>query len=392
MGGLLPLRVSLHEGRHVPRLFGGQVEGDAFPQLVQAGQHLDVACRGPLPQGLLLTGPDPGIVVGEDGERGEGRVAVERVEEAQRLAVGHVQLQDDAVEGIGCQGRGGLPRARGVDHVAASALPRHLVAGGDVPVGALGDEGEQAVGPFLDHEQAAGPPLRREFGGTRTARTALIGRLGRVAARGRRGACGKGGVGVRGVLVVRAADRQVEGEGAALAGRALRGDGPAEELGDLSADGEPEAGAAVLAAGGAVGLLEGSEDGLQLLLGDADARVPYPEGQQRPAPGKPGGDLGGLRRFDAELDAAALGELDRVGQQVAQDLAQPRVVGEQVVGGARGGGDGEVEALLRGHRPEGRVDVLEQLGQVHPLGMDVHLAASTLDRSRMSLISWSRSK
>ncbi|GAA3067988.1 hypothetical protein GCM10020254_09650 [Streptomyces goshikiensis] len=145
-----------------------------------------------------------------------------------------------------------------------------------------------------------------------------------------------GHTGEGGLLVVGPADGQVEGEGAALARCALRGDGPAEELGDLTADGEPEAGAAVLAAGGAVGLLEGAEDGFQLLLGDADSRVPYPEGDDGSAAAQTCGDLGARRRFDAELDAAALGELDGVGEQVAQDLAQPRVVGEQV--GRRVGG------------------------------------------------------
>ena len=73
-----------------------------------------------------------------------------------------------------------------------------------------------------------------------------------------------------------------------------------------------------------------------------------------------------------------LGELDRVGQQVAQHLPQPRVVGEQVGRDARGGGDREVQALLRGHRPEGGLDVVEQLAQRDPLGVDVHLAGLDL--------------
>ena len=47
----------------------------------------------------------------------------------------------------------------------------------------------------------------------------------------------------------------------------------AEQPGDLAADGEAEARAAVLAARAAVGLLEGLEDDLLLVAGDADARV-----------------------------------------------------------------------------------------------------------------------
>ena len=47
----------------------------------------------------------------------------------------------------------------------------------------------------------------------------------------------------------------------------------AEKPRDLAADREAEAGAAVLAARGAVGLLEGLEDDALLVLGDADAGV-----------------------------------------------------------------------------------------------------------------------
>ena len=47
----------------------------------------------------------------------------------------------------------------------------------------------------------------------------------------------------------------------------------AEQAGDLAADREAEAGAAVLAAGRAVGLLERLEDQPLLVLRDADAGV-----------------------------------------------------------------------------------------------------------------------
>ena len=47
----------------------------------------------------------------------------------------------------------------------------------------------------------------------------------------------------------------------------------AEQAGDLAADRQAEAGAAIFAAGGAVGLLERLEDQLLLVLGDADAGV-----------------------------------------------------------------------------------------------------------------------
>src|SRR5947209_13719831 len=99
-------------------------------------------------------------------------------------------------------------------------------------------------------------------------------------------------------------DRKVERERAALAYRAVRGDRAAEQLRDLPADRQAEAGAAVLSAGGPVRLLERAEDGLQLLLRDADPGVAHPERQRRPV--APGGRRQLLRRgrFDAQLDAA----------------------------------------------------------------------------------------
>ena len=79
-------------------------------------------------------------------------------------------------------------------------------------------------------------------------------------------------------------ERQVEREGAALAGRAAQLDLAAEQVGELAADGEAQAGAAVLAAGAGVRLLERLEDDLLLLGRDADAGVGDLEGDDRAAP------------------------------------------------------------------------------------------------------------
>ena len=55
--------------------------------------------------------------------------------------------------------------------------------------------------------------------------------------------------------------------------------------------------------------------------------------------------------------------------------------------------DGEVEALVGGQRTECRLDVVDQLhAAAIRAGRTSILPASTLDRSRMSLISWSRSE
>ena len=59
--------------------------------------------------------------------------------------------------------------------------------------------------------------------------------------------------------------------------RALDGDVPAHHLGEAAADDEAEAGAAVLAGGGGVGLGEGLEELAELLRRHADAGVGHPE-------------------------------------------------------------------------------------------------------------------
>ena len=66
-------------------------------------------------------------------------------------------------------------------------------------------------------------------------------------------------------VVARPAERQVDGEGAALARRARHGDLAAEQADELAADREAEPGAAVEAGGGAVALRERLEDPLLLL-------------------------------------------------------------------------------------------------------------------------------
>ena len=89
-----------------------------------------------------------------------------------------------------------------------------------------------------------------------------------------------------------------------------------------------------------------------------------------------------------------LGELDRVGEQVAQDLLQPVLVGVAALRARRRRDRrrSKPRPFSRGERPEGRLDVVDELGQRDlARGARPSCPASTLDRSRMSLISWSRS-
>ncbi len=67
--------------------------------------------------------------------------------------------------------------------------------------------------------------------------------------------------------------RQEQREGAALADGAGEADFAAQQARDFAADGQAQPGAAIFAAGAAVGLLEGLEDDLLFLRRDADAGV-----------------------------------------------------------------------------------------------------------------------
>ena len=67
--------------------------------------------------------------------------------------------------------------------------------------------------------------------------------------------------------------RQIQRERAALSGRAAQLNFAAEQVGQLAADGQAQAGSAVLAAGAGVGLLEGLEDDALFFGRNADAGI-----------------------------------------------------------------------------------------------------------------------
>ena len=114
--------------------------------------------------------------------------------------------------------------------------------------------------------------------------------------------------------------RNLELEGGAASGDALQANGAAHALHQALADGESQTGAAEAARHAAVALGEGLEHRRLLLQWDADAGVAHREAQPQAIFLPVGGA--------AQLDLAALGELERVGQQVDQDLAQPRRIAE----------------------------------------------------------------
>ncbi len=148
-----------------------------------------------------------------------------------------------------------------------------------------------------------------------------------------------------------------------------------EEPGDLPADRETEPGAAVLPARAAISLLERLENDLLLVLRDADAGIGHREGQHRArgverlvvdAP------LGDGRLRDREADAPRLRELERVREEVPEDLTEPHLVGTDRIRHTRRDLDVELQVLVVGDVPESPIDVVAQIGDSDLDDVDAH--------------------
>jgi hypothetical protein len=116
-----------------------------------------------------------------------------------------------------------------------------------------------------------------------------------------------------------------EAEAAADAGRAGDLDGAAHQFYQLARNAQAQAGAAVLARNGAVGLAEGLEQPCQLFFAHADAGIAHAECEHHVF-------ARGFGSLDGHHDFAALGELDGIVGEVDQDLAQAQRVADQLVG------------------------------------------------------------
>ena len=156
-------------------------------------------------------------------------------------------------------------------------------------------------------------------------------------------------------------------KGGAFAGRALDSDRAAQELAQALADREAEPRAAVPARRRRVSLRERREQLGEALGVDPDAGVVDGEGHLHPL-------LVERRRHDVHGHAPLRRELDRVAEQVPQDLSHPAGVGDDrrrapvrdLVAG--------LEPLLDrrgGHLGQG---VLDDAGDVDRLGLDLELA------------------
>ena len=117
--------------------------------------------------------------------------------------------------------------------------------------------------------------------------------------------------------------RNHEAEGGALLRRAAHFDVTAHQAHQLLADRQPQAGAAEALRHRGGRLAEVLEQPALLLAGHADAAVADGELDHRPA-------VALLQAAGAHPDPAVAGELDRIGEQVGEHLAQPGRVAAQL--------------------------------------------------------------
>ena len=157
--------------------------------------------------------------------------------------------------------------------------------------------------------------------------------------------------------------RQFDGEGRALALAAFHLDCAAHHLRELATDRQAQPGAAEPAGGGVVGLGELLEQRRQFLRRDADAGIVDHQAQGAAV----------AIEVDADIDRAARGELDRVGEQVADNLAQTVRVAAPPATDLVGQRQVERQALALGQHPEGLDRRRQRRGQIKILGHQAEL-------------------
>ena len=171
--------------------------------------------------------------------------------------------------------------------------------------------------------------------------------------------------------------RHVNAEGRAGAGRALDLDAAAHALDDAPGDREAEAGAAELARGAAVGLLEFAEDAGLLLGRDADAGVAHLERDLAgPAP-----------RLDDDatppLSVNLMALPARLSSTWRSRAASPMTRARQAVVDV----GGDLQALGLRARRQQLDHLLDQRGERERPRLEVERPASILEKSRISSIS-----
>ncbi len=164
-------------------------------------------------------------------------------------------------------------------------------------------------------------------------------------------------------LGIRQALRQRQRKHTALVRRARHGNAAAQQAREVARNRQAQARAAKAPAGGAVGLVEGIEN-LVLLVGrDADPAVLHAERD---------GAIG--RREHRQRDGARIGELDRVRQQVLEDLLHALAVGVDRCRHVGRHVDAELERLLARERLERARQAFDDAPHRHVFGHQFELA------------------
>lgn len=159
---------------------------------------------------------------------------------------------------------------------------------------------------------------------------------------------------------------QDQAEHTAFARAAVNADLPAQQMRQVARDRKPQAGATVTAVAGTVDLMEGTENGLLLVGGNADASIAHSED-----------NASASLVTDVQAHLATLGELDGIGQQVLEDLLQALAVGEQGGGYIRFSVYFEGQPLVPGQRFEHAAQALDQA--FHLSAFRAHLELAGLD-------------
>ena len=169
-------------------------------------------------------------------------------------------------------------------------------------------------------------------------------------------------------------DRQYNGKRRTLAQLTVNGHLPAQHFHQLTGYRQPQPGSAVMTADRTIDLLERLENPLVLILGDANAAIAHLQLQRL------GRAIVEGAAAHQQFHLALLGKLQRVGQQVTQDLLQPCAIGIQRKRHIGIDNNLQLQPFLLGHRPERYLLLGEEFAQVQRLQLELHVARFDLGK------------
>jgi hypothetical protein len=145
------------------------------------------------------------------------------------------------------------------------------------------------------------------------------------------------------------------------------------QFGQAARDRQPQAGAAVLAGGRPIALLEALEQPFLLFCGEPDAGVGHRETQHLRGAGV-AVDGDGFDDIDRDANLAPFGELDRVVAVVDQDLPQAQGIADEHFGNVGGDVEDQFDPLLVRLFADQVDEVVEHVGQLELGRLDAQLA------------------